>query len=75
MHPKSNPQNQTEPIRIKVTASGTKPGLFQGLMIIREGKNTTHMSIPLTFASNTFNWYIYFIYFLGIYKSESKETY
>lgn len=68
VYSKSNPQNQTEPIRINVTASGTKPGLFQGLMMIRV-ENTTHISIPLTFTSDVITYYAVIWIMIGIFTS------
>ena len=66
---KPSPHNQTELLIIQVNANSTTPGQFEGLIMISEGNNNTHISIPITLRSNvmTFNAIIWIL--VGIFAS------
>jgi hypothetical protein len=69
IYPKSNPQNQGEPTKIQLSVTDTKPGLFQGLMMINDSKNTSVTSIPITLASDTVSNYAVIWILVGVFIS------
>lgn len=69
VYPKIMPQNQMEPTRISLITSATKPGLFQGLMLFTESKNSTLTSIPLTLSSDTVTNYAVIWILVGVFSS------
>jgi hypothetical protein len=69
VYPKKNPQNETEPTRVSLITSATKPGLFQGLMLFTESKNSTLTSIPLTLSSDTVTNYAVIWILVGVFSS------
>lgn len=69
LYPKIMPQNQMESTRISLMANSTKPGLFQGLMLFTESKNSTIPSIPLTLSSDTVTNYAVIWILVGVFTS------
>ena len=68
VYPKINPQNYTEPNRINLTVGDTKPGLFQGLVMI-EARNNNLTSFPLTLTSENVTNYAVIWILVGVFSS------
>lgn len=67
--PKSSQQNQIEPIKIGLTVTDTKPGVFQGLMLITEFQDPNFTSIPLTLSTDVVTTYAVIWILVGVFLS------